>query len=139
MAPGRDTLLDTGPLVALLDRADARHRDCLPYWHEAATRCVTTEAVVTEAGHLVARGGAAAHVPLDFLIAAGIPIVALEPSGHVHAARLMRRYLKVPMDYADATLVVVADASLTRRVFTLDRRGFRAYRRRDGARFELLP
>lgn len=139
MAGGRDTLLDTGPLVALLDRNDARHRDCIPFWHDAASRCVTTEAVVTEAGHLVARGGGAAHVPLDFLLAAGIPIVALEPSGHQHAAQLMRRYRKVPMDYADATLVVVADASLTRRVFTLDRRGFRAYRRRDGKTFDLLP
>jgi len=43
------------------------------------------------------------------------------------------------MDYADATLVVAADAVMLRRVFTLDRRGFRTYRRRDGKSFELLP
>ncbi|MGE0441302.1 MAG: hypothetical protein AB7L66_15255 [Gemmatimonadales bacterium] len=43
------------------------------------------------------------------------------------------------MDFADATLVVVADASLTRRVSALDRRGLRTYRRRDGKSFDLLP
>ncbi len=139
MAGRRDVLLDTGPLVAMLDRSDRWHADCLATWNDLGARCLTTEAVVTEATHLVARGGVAAHIPLDFLLAANVPIVALEPSGHEHAARLMRRYLNVPMDYADATLVVVADAVMLRRAFTLDRRGFRTYRRRDGKGFELVP
>jgi predicted nucleic acid-binding protein len=132
-------LLDTGPVVALLDRKDPWHRACLEQWNGCRDRCLTTEAVVTEATHLVARGGAPAHVPLDFLVAAKVPILGLERPGHEHAAKLMRRYHDVPMDYADATLVVVADAVMILQVFTLDRRGFRAYRRRDGRAFELLP
>lgn len=139
MARERDILLDTGPLVALLDAADARHRDCVAQWNELGPRCLTTEAVLTEATHLVARGGADANIPLDFVLASGIPIVGLERAGHEHAARLMRRFRNVPMDYADATLVVTADALKVRRVFTLDRRGFSTYRRHDGARFTLAP
>jgi hypothetical protein len=135
----RDVLLDTGPVVALLDRRDPWHAICLEQWNAEGHRCLTTDAVVTEATHLVARGGGPGHVPLDFLLSAKVPIVALERPGHEHAAKLMRRYHDVPMDYADATLVVVADAIMARQVFTLDRRGFRTYRRRDGRAFELMP
>lgn len=108
-------------------------------WHELADRCLTTDAVVTEASHLVARGKAAAALPLEFLLAVEIPIIALEPPGYEHAVRLMNRYANVPMDYADATLVVVADALKLGTVLTTDRRGFRTYRRANGAAFTLEP
>ena len=51
----------------------------------------------------------------------------------------MNRYRDVPMDYADATLVVVADALKLGTVLTTDRRGFRAYRRATGAAFTISP
>jgi predicted nucleic acid-binding protein len=43
------------------------------------------------------------------------------------------------MDYADASLVVVADALQLEIVFTLDRRGFRTFRRGNGSPFAVLP
>jgi predicted nucleic acid-binding protein len=132
-------LLDTGPLVAVLDAADQWHDRCAAAWLDLADRCLTTEAVITEASHLVARGGALAALPLEFLLSVGIPIVAIESSGHEHAVRLMNRYGSVPMDYADATLVVVADALKLDTVLTTDRRGFRTYRRSSGATFVLTP
>ena len=51
----------------------------------------------------------------------------------------MNRYGSVPMDYADATLVVVADALKLDTVLTTDRKGFRAYRRSSGATFVVTP
>jgi predicted nucleic acid-binding protein len=95
--------------------------------------------VVTEACHLVARGRGAASLPLDFLLAAAIPIVALETGGHRRAASLMRQYAKLPMDFADATLVAIAEALDLTTVFTTDRRGFRRYRPPRGSRFAVLP
>jgi predicted nucleic acid-binding protein len=134
----RDILLDTGPLVAVLDRADQRHEPCAELWNDVADHCITTEAVLTEATHLVGRAGAAS-LPLELLLAARIPIVSLERAGHEHAVRLMRRYAEVPMDYADATLVVVADALRSSTVFTLDRKGFSTYRRGTRTAFTLVP
>lgn len=131
-------LLDTGPLVAVLDAADQWHRQCVDLWASVADRCLTTEAIVTEASHLVGRAGATS-LPLDLLLAARIPVVSLERAGHEHAVRLMQRHRDVPMDYADATLVVVADALRIDTVFTMDRRGFRTYRRAAGTGFEILP
>lgn len=138
MAAKRDILLDTGPLVAVLDRADQGHRACADVWHQLADRFITTEAVLTEASHLAGRAADSA-LPLELLLAASIPIVSLERPGHEHAVRLMRRYAKLPMDYADASLVVVADAVRCSTVFTLDRRGFGAYRRGTGGAFKVLP
>ncbi len=139
MAVRRDVLLDTGPLVAVLDAADQWHDRSVTVWHELADRCLTTEAVVTEASHLVSRGGASSALPLELLLAVGVPVVALEAPGHEYAVRLMNRYGNVPMDYADATLVVVAEALKLDTVLTTDRRGFRTYRRANGAGFTIEP
>ena len=138
MAVTRDILLDTGPLIAVLDSADQGHLRCAELWYELADRCLTTEAVVTEASHLIGRAGPAS-LPLELLLAARIPVVSLERAGHEQAAHLMRRYVDLPMDYADATLVVVADALRIKTVFSLDRQGFRTYRRGNGSAFAIVP
>jgi predicted nucleic acid-binding protein len=80
-----------------------------------------------------------AALPLEFLLAARIPILGLETAGHRHAALMMARYANLPMDYADASLVAAADALYLERVFTTDRRGFGTYRGARGMAFEVLP
>ena len=137
--PARDVLLDTGPLVATLDRGDQWHDRCIGSWPQVVDRCLTTEAVLTEASHLVFRGGASAALPLEFLLSAGIPILGLERAQHRHAASLMARYADVPMDYADASLVSAGVALKIETVFTTDRRGFQAYRLTPRRGFTLLP
>jgi predicted nucleic acid-binding protein len=74
-----------------------------------ASRCVTTEAVVTEACYMVARGGARAALVIEFLLEAQIPVLALDGEMLRHAAQLMDRYENIPMDFADAALVTIAD------------------------------
>lgn len=145
MTPGggtalaRDILLDTGPLVAVLDARDQWHARCAAEWPALIDRCVTMEAVVAEACHLVLRGGGPAHTPLDFLLSAGIPILGLETSGHRRAMSLMRQYETLPMDFADASLVALAEALDTSTAFTTDRRGFSTYRPPRGRRFTIIP
>ena len=138
MTAPRDILLDTGPLIAILDHGDPHHRACADLWPDVAERCITTDAVVTEATHLVGRAGSMS-LPLELLLAARIPVVSLGLEGQEHAVRLMRRYGVLPMDYADATLVIVGDLIGASTVFTLDKRGFQTYRRGSGAPFTLLP
>ena len=135
----RDVLLDTGPIVATLNAGDQWHARCVGLWDTFLDRCLTTEAVVTEACHLVGRGRASAALPLEFLLAAGVPILGLEVGLQRQAAKLMNRYAQVPMDYADAGLVALADALDVTSVFTTDRRGFGTYRRARGAAFEIVP
>ncbi len=135
----RTVLLDTGPIVAFLDAADQWHVQCADAWRDMADKCVTTDAVVTEACHLIGRSRATSALALEFLLAAEIPILGLERPLHEYAAYLMNRYADLPMDYADASLVAVADALKISAVFTTDRKGFRTYRPSRGSHFEILP
>ena len=50
----------------------------------------------------------------------------------------MEKYPDTPMDFADATLVLLSEALECREIFTLDRRGFSAYRTRAGEPFRLV-
>ncbi|HMB54594.1 MAG TPA: VapC toxin family PIN domain ribonuclease, partial [Thermoanaerobaculia bacterium] len=66
----------------------------------------------------------------------------LVPASRVSLGRcrvLMEKYADLPMDYADATLVVLAGELGTGLVLTTDRRDFSVYRLPDGAGFEILP
>jgi uncharacterized protein len=137
--PARDVLLDTGPLVAALDPGDQWHERCVAVWPEIIDRCLTTEAVVTESCHLALRGSGQAQLPLDFLLRAAIPIVGIETGGQRRAASLMVRYANLPMDYADATLVVLAEGLGVGTVFTTDRRGFSTYAPPRGKKFSVIP
>lgn len=135
----RDVLLDTGPIVATLDESDQWHPACVGAVTDLIDRCVTTEAVLTEAVYLVGRGRGRASLVLDFLLDAEVPILSLDRPAVRHAARLMDRYARVPMDFADAALVTLADGLQLGNVLTIDRRGFRAYRPASGKPFRIFP
>jgi len=51
----------------------------------------------------------------------------------------MHRYADVPMDFADATLVSIAEEAGLDSVCTLDRRGFATYRPAPRRRFRIFP
>jgi uncharacterized protein len=51
----------------------------------------------------------------------------------------MRKYHDVPMDFADASLVALAEELGTPNVFTLDLRRFRAYRWKTRRMFRIYP
>jgi len=55
----------------------------------------------------------------------------------LRAAALMRKYSDTPMDFADATLVLLAEATGILDILTLDRRGFSTYRTAEGKKFRL--
>ncbi|MDQ3622619.1 MAG: PIN domain-containing protein [Verrucomicrobiota bacterium] len=132
-------LLDTGPLVAYLDRTDPFHERCAGVIDDFRGHLLTTSAVVVEAMHLLAetRGGPGAIV--DFLARSETEIRANCTSLAIlqKAATLMHKYRDLPMDFADATLVLLAQETRLLRVLTLDRRGFATFRV-AGKRFELV-
>jgi predicted nucleic acid-binding protein len=132
-------LVDTGPLVAYLDRADSRHGDVAECIDGFSGQLTTTGAVVTEVMYVVSD---APEGPLSFaelLVRARVQIVdVLQPSRIAEAAALMKKYADTPMDFADATLVGVAEQLGILDVLTLDRRGFSTYRTSRGRGFRLV-
>lgn len=137
--PGGVVLVDTGPLVALLDPSDKARPRCRAQLDRLERAdLVTTEAVVTEAAYLL-DFSVDAQAALMHLLASGRPRVErIDVDERARVGELMRKYRDLPMDYADATLVVLGERFATNRVFTLDRRDFALYRL-GRRRFELLP
>jgi uncharacterized protein len=132
-------LLDTGPLVALLSADDAAHERCRDWFEAFAGRFLTTEAVLTEAMHLLRRHRGGQDAGLEFIERGGALLVPLTVERLKRCRVLVARYRDVPMDFADASLVALADELDVPRAFTLDRRGFGAYRLSRKRRFALAP
>jgi predicted nucleic acid-binding protein len=134
-----DALLDTGPLVALLNARDQDHGRCEEVFREFRGRLLATEPILTEAMQLLApiRGGSAACI--DFFARKAAVLVPQSPRSLLRAKELLAKYADVPMDFADATLVALAEEVKVEKVFTLDRRGFGVYRFLRNRPFSMFP
>jgi predicted nucleic acid-binding protein len=136
---GRELILDTGPLVALLDQSEESHEDCVRVLREHVGPILSTEPVLTEAQHLLAFDRRARNACLEFFLRGAFTLVPTDLESLRRVSRLMGKYADVPMDFADATMVVLAEDLGHGRVFTLDRRGFEVYRWRGRRAFEIVP
>jgi predicted nucleic acid-binding protein len=124
-------LLDTGPLVAYLDAGDARHGEVVACLGGFSGQLATTSAVITEAMHFVSASQDGPRLLAELVAASRTEVYDLcRPPELLEAARLMETYADTPMDFADATLVLLAEALDVRDILTLDRRGFSTYRTR---------
>ena len=134
-----ELLLDTGAFVALADRSERRHADCVAVLEAWSGTIVTTEAVLTETLHLVGPRWQAQSICLDFLFRGAFVLIPPSLASLQRVAVLMARYRNVPMDYADATLVALGEELDTNQIFTLDRRGFSAFRLHQRRTFDVIP
>jgi predicted nucleic acid-binding protein len=134
-----ELLLDTGAFVALVDRSERRHADCVAVLDQWSGAIVTTEAVLTETLHLLGPNWRSQKVGLEFVLRGAFLLVPPSQASLKRVSVLMEKYRNVPMDYADATLVALGEELSTDLVFTLDRRGFSAYRLNQRKAFQLVP
>jgi len=133
----KPVLLDTGVIVALLDRDERSHAACVEVVTALAAPLVTCEAVIAEACYLL-RGLRGAPDAVLANVERGVFQVPFRLDAAVGAIRvLMKRYAAVPMDLADACLVHLADTLETGAILTLDS-DFGVYRWRRRRSFELL-
>ena len=138
----RGVLVDTGPLVAIVDESDKDHRRCVNVLKQLVDPLVTTWPAVTEATYLLGQ----TRNPLDSqdallaTIERQVVVVAdLGPKDVPRLRALIRKYRDLPMDLADATLVCVAERDGIRQVFTLDTRDFEVYRIGRRETFTIIP
>jgi predicted nucleic acid-binding protein len=135
-------LADTGFWLALANRRDRHHLPATAALARLRQPLVTTWPVVTETCHLLTtRLGA--EVELKFLENAAqgaFQIFALDATHLPRIIALTEQYRALPMDLADASLVVLAETLGTGKILSTDRRDFGAYRWKRTKPFEnLLP
>lgn len=127
-------LLDTGPIVALFKRNDSHHARAVAWFKDHRGSLLTTHAVVTEAWHLVSKP---ARIPLVRFIAATCDVLEFGPNGQSRIIATLERFSDLSMDYADATLVILADIQRVTKIATIDINDFTSYRLANGKSFQL--
>jgi len=135
----RSVLLDTGAFVALLDRSEKNHERCATFFKEFKGQLFTTEPVLTETIYLLSPSIKAQKTCVEFVLKGGATLVPQSIESLSRAIILMGKYQDIPMDFADATLVTLAEELGIDEVFTLDIRGFSAYRIRGKKAFKVWP
>lgn len=134
----RGWLVDTGPLVAILDRDDPDHGRCSQAFRQIRPPLLTTWSVMTEAMYLVAFSRRAQDGLLEMIQRGAVAIVLLTAQDVPRLRVLMEKYRDTPMDFADATLVRVAERDGIANVLTLDK-DFAVYRMGRGRTFSTKP
>ena len=136
-------LADTGFWLALASSSDRHHHAARRALEGLNERLITTWPVMTETCHLLAtRLGATAAVEFIKGAAGGaFQIFSLGPDHLPRVKSLMEKYRDLPMDLADASLVVAAEELGSGRIFSTDMRDFRSYRWKNRKPFKnlLLP
>lgn len=133
-------LVDTAPLIALIDRGQKHHALCLKTYKTIDQPMLTTWCCFTEAMYFLyqLRGWQAQQTLWQFLNKGALQIHTTTDSEMLRMQQLMERYQDTPMDIADASLVATAESQNLRRIFTLDS-DFYVYRFQDNQAFIVIP
>ncbi len=122
--------VDTGVFLALADRSDRWHRSAQGALETLTEGWVTTWPVITEACHLLRTRLEAKAVfdLIDDVADGGIELWNPSPAHVAKLPALMRKYAQLPMDLADASLVLLAEHLGHGRILSTDLRDFKTYR-----------
>ncbi len=126
-------VIDAGPLIALFDKSDKYHQKVKhrleEYRKHVHGKLITTWSIITEVTYILKE-----HVHLDaqldflkWITLGGLEIFNLNSGNLSRIIELQKKYSNLPMDFADATLLIAADAINTTKVFSLDK-DFSIYR-----------
>ena len=137
MPSAERALCDSGPLVALFDPRDAAHEECVSGLRVFGGSLVTTWAVLTEVFHFLDQPRERECL-WEFILRDALHLEDILLAELPRLRSLIDKYADLPIDFADASLVVLAERLRLRKVFTLDRH-FRLYRPRHVRAFEIVP
>ena len=134
-----NALIDTGAILALLDRSDRWHHVCVDAFRQLRLPLLTSEAVLTEVFHLFGDSRQEMEAAWKFVRSGALTIGIIEPEELTHLHGLMSRYWDRPMDFADATLVYLARRESLSVILTVDQADFATYRIEGKRQFRVFP
>ena len=131
-------LIDTGAILALLDRSDAWHKPCARALAECALPLATTAAALAEVFHFLVGDATRVAHGWRFARSGALAVLPISDDDLPHLERLMLKYADRPMDLADATLVRLAERERLTTILTIDQ-DFAVYRIGGRKTFRVLP
>ncbi len=135
----RRVLVDTGPLVAILSRADEHHERCVEALRDLPGPLFSCWPVITEAAWLLRAYPRAVQQLLKSLGSGFVELLSLTSLEADGVAGVLKKYEDMRPQLADACLVYLANRDGIDTVFTLDRRDFAVYRSPRRKPFRIIP
>ena len=114
------TLIDAGPIIALFDRDDNYYIEMKQFMSRYKGMLVTTWPVVTETLHMLDFHVQAQTDFLRWLQRDALSIHELGKDAIARIIELTEKYADLPMDFADATLLVTSESTGIRDIITID-------------------
>lgn len=114
------TLIDSGPIIALFDRGDKYHSKVLEFIKSFRGELITSWSVITEVSHMLDFN---LQVQIDFLKwieLGGIKVYDITQSDISQIRVMMEKYIDIPMDLADATLMYLANKEKIKDIVSID-------------------
>ncbi len=131
------SLVDSGPLVALYDSSDKFHKRVREFLKKFKGNLVSTWAVVTEVLYLLSFSNEAQISFLEWVEVRGIQIKEIELTDLHYIKTGLKKYSDLPMDFADSTLMAIAEKEKINKIFTIDK-DFSIYKKKDGKTLERI-
>jgi predicted nucleic acid-binding protein len=116
----QNTLIDAGPIIALFNKNDRYHKKIKEFLKNYNGMLTTTWPVVTEISHMLDFN---VQTQIDFLTwiqLGGVNIEAIENENIGRIIELSTKYSDIPMDLADASLVVLSEKLNIKKIITID-------------------
>ena len=114
------TLVDAGPLIALLNPRDQDHARCVAFLQDYTGSLITTWPVISEASHMLSPSVNAQIALLKWIERGALEVRHID----VHAVQRIivytEKYRDRPMDLADASLVTLAIVTSVIDIISID-------------------
>ena len=114
------TIIDSGPLIALFDRSDKYHLNVVEFLKSYKGKLITSWAVITEVSHMLDFN---LNVQIDFLKwceVGGIEVYNISQDEISNSRVMMEKYIDIPMDLADGTLMYIANKLKIKNIVSID-------------------
>ncbi len=134
-------IVDTGPLIALIDRLDQNHLACNEALKKLSirTKLYTSGSVLSEVFHILPPTLQIRERVFSLIEAFPLIIDPIEATHFQRIKEIMFKYQNLSLDFADASLVVMAEKLRADTVFTVDKRDFASIKPKHIRAFSLLP
>ena len=116
----RSTLIDAGPLIGLFDRSDKYHFKSLQFLEDYRGTLWSTWPVIAEVSHMLDFSVKVQLAFLEWIRRGGLQIFDLNDDHIERILTLSEKFKDVPMDLADATLIVAAEEKKIKEIASID-------------------
>ena len=132
-------LIDTGPIVAVLDKRDQHHEVCKTHADQLPEIVYTCWAVITEACYLLRERPDLVERLIEMVNEGHYELLDIPSEEITQVGGILAKYQDQQIDFADACLVHLAEREEISTVFTVDDRHFNLFRTATGEQLRLLP